>query len=129
MLAQNKTDIQNHKAFEGLYVPDKEKYARAFMRDDYYLWQCKDKKGRKAYVVFQVEGKSFVFHLVNFTAFKTKDMTERFMRDFVKPFCRFRGLNKIWASAERRGMARKLERLGFEKVSDKTYVGEVNHVF
>ncbi|MCB1557226.1 MAG: hypothetical protein KDJ15_07945 [Alphaproteobacteria bacterium] len=127
MICQNKRAIEDHSVFEGLCVPDREHYAQLFMRPDFYLVEM-EQGGKKAHVVFQVRGRDFVFHLVNFTRFKTRTMTQDFIKNFVKPFCRFRGLDRIEASAERAGMARKLSRLGFKNVKDNIYRGEVAHV-
>ncbi len=112
MICQNKRAIRTHEVFDGLAVNDRNLLTRKFMQPNFYLVEI-PMNGRKAFVVFEVLNKTFVFHLVNFTKFKTRDMTETFMREFVEPFCKFRGLEFIRATAEREGMARKLKKLGF----------------
>lgn len=127
MICQSKAAIKNQTVFDGLCVDDRAYYTELFLRDDFHLVEF-EQHDRKAHVVFQIREKDFVFHLVNFTKFKTRTMTKDFMQNFVKPFCKFRGLKWIYATAERKGMARKLERMGFELIRDNIYRGEVKNV-
>jgi hypothetical protein len=126
MITSDKTDILDHRVFDGLAVDDPAHYAAKFMQPNFYLVKMGEKN--PSYVIFEVQGNRFVFHLVNFTKCKTYRMTEDFMRGFVLPFCRFRGLKHIQASVERKGMARKLEKLGFKRAYSNIYKSEVAHV-
>ncbi len=126
MIVQDKTAILDHRVFDGLAVDDLAHYAEKFMQPNFYLVEIGKKV--KSYVIFEVRGRGFVFHLVNFTRTKTRRATELFVEGFVKPFCTFRGLKYIEATAERRGMEKKLERLGFKKSSGNIYKMELGHV-
>lgn len=122
-----KTAIKNHSVFNGLCCDDRALYADKFMQPDYYLFS-KRLFNMYAHVVFQVKDRGFVFHLVNFTEWKTKTMTQDFINNLVIPYCKDKGLNFIQATAERKGMARKLEKLGFVNTEGNTYRKELAHV-
>lgn len=114
---KNKIAIRNGSAFDGLRVPDRDKIAALFLMPQFHLVNF----GGLGHVIFEVHENSFVFHLVNFTKAKTVNMTEAVMENFVIPFCNLIGLRFIQARVERPGMARKLERLGFENFSGNCY--------
>jgi len=128
MIDKTKAAIKDYSVFDGLCVQDTDYYAQKFLQDGFHLFEH-DQSGVKGYVVFQVKGESFIFHLVNFTNFKTKSMTQDFINFFVKPYCEKNDIKTIYATAERLGMAIKLKKLGFNWAAGSLYRRDVKHVF
>lgn len=124
MIVSDKSDIQNYNVFEGLHVPNKQVWAKLFMNDNFTLVKMRQ-GGANCYVIFEVVKDTFLFHLVNFTGANTQKATENFFKRFVRPFCAFRGLDKVRASVERKGMARKLERQGLKHIGHNIYEGKI----
>ena len=124
MIISDKTPIKDHSVFDGLYVPEKCTWAKLFMNERFKLVKM-HVNNADCFVIFEVIKDTFVFHLVNFTQANTNAMTETFFKAFVRPFCAFRGLDKVRASVERRGMARKLERQGLRHIGNNIYEGEI----
>lgn len=122
-----KKAIQDKSVFTGLAVDDPDKFSELFMGPDYKLLTLND-GAAKAYVIFEEHKGGFIFHLVNFTALRTSHMTEDFIKGRVLPYCKVRSLTYIEAAVERRGMARKLEKLGFKYKGDHIYRKEVPRV-
>lgn len=118
----NKQAIRDRTAFKGLCVPNPDAVAALFMQPQFHLVDFP----QLGQIVFEVYEKSFVFHLVNFTRVKSQGITEAVIDGMVMPFCRAEGLEFIQARVERRGMARKLQRLGFENFSGNVYRRPVN---
>lgn len=126
---KSKSAIKSHGVFHGLAVDDRPKYAQLFMQPQFKLVEFVHELGAHlGWIIFEEWKGCFVFHLVNFTRIKTNAMTERVMREFVKPYCEKNGLKFIQASAERRGMAIKLEKLGLKPFSGQVLRGEAAHV-
>lgn len=124
---RTKAAIKNHTVFNGLAVDDRAKFADMFLRPEFHLIELIH-EDTYAHVIFEIVGDTFKFHLVNFTAFKTQDMTEHFVKEIAPIICFAFDLKNMEATAERKGMERKLERLGFEHIEGKTYRGNT-HVF
>ena len=122
-----KAAIKDHRVFNGLCCDDRASYADKFMQPDFYLFYRR-LLNMESFVVFQVKNQGFIFHLVNFTEMKTKSMTELFINNQVIPYCKAQGLKFIQATAERKGMARKLERMGFVNIEGNTYRKELSYV-
>lgn len=113
----SKQAIKDRTAFKGLCVPNPDAVAALFMQPQFKLLEF-PQLGQIVYEVFE---RGFVFHLVNFTRVKTHGITEAVIEGMVLPFCRQNGLEFIQARVERKGMARKLQRLGFQQFSGNVY--------
>ena len=130
VFCDKKKAIKNGNAFRGLCVPRKSYWRKEFLKPEYNLLAVYDETGkdRLGYVIYETRGEDFIFHLVNFTQRRTRNMTERFVRWFVKPLCEETGLSRILARAERKGMQRKLEKIGFRNAGGNLYEGRLEHV-
>lgn len=128
---KTKRAIKDQSVFDGLSVDDPNKFYLMFLRPQFKLLELQVIEHdviTYGHVIFEVKGDSFVFHLVNFTSFKTHDMTEKFIKYIVPQLCKLFDLKTIEATAERAGMAIKLEHLGFKNVEGNIYRAEVQNV-
>tara|TARA_R110002124_G_scaffold14054_6_gene63242 strand:+ start:483 stop:899 length:417 start_codon:yes stop_codon:yes gene_type:complete len=134
VLKNNKKAIKTGGVFRGLCVDNRKFWRKEFLKDRYKLLAVYDENSKElaGYVIYEEVEPFFRFHLVNFTQRQLRTaggITERFMKGFVFPFCQERGLKKVICEVERRGMARKLERLGFAEVAETgVYIGRVPNV-
>lgn len=123
-----KAAIKNLEVFEGLAIDDKEKFRDLFLNDPYKLIVFLDDGIVYGHIIYEIVQDTFVFHLVNFTRHATQNMTEIALSYVIAPFCYENGVKYIQATAERPGMAKKLEKLGFKQVEGRIFRGEAEHV-
>lgn len=128
-LDHEKDAIQSGEVFKGLSVDNPVKLIELFMQDDFKCIVFKADGENVGYIVFQEWDGAFIFHLYNFTAIKTKRMTEETIFNLTIPYCQAKGLDRIIAKAERLGMAKKLEKMGFKNIGGNEYRGDIINVF
>jgi hypothetical protein len=125
---KTKRAIKDLSVFNGLCVPDLSAYKREFLKPRYRLLEMKIKNIPLGHVVYEIKGNVFKFHLVNFLKLKTRRMTQDFVRHIAEPIALKNGCQFIEGTAERKGMAIKLERLGFVNVESNIYRKDLCHV-